>query len=232
MIAFGERRWKDSERLLARATQIEPGHVQARCWTGILLCIHGRTEEALGALEQAREIDPLAPYPYAMTGLCLLAARRPEEAGPFLDQALAFDQDNILALWVSGAAQTARGLFDPGIARLERAVALSNRGAFIHGTLGWALASAGKTEDANAVLAALRARPAPATTALPEAWMLAALGDREGAWQVLDRACDEKQLLVSFTGLPGFDTLRADPRFGALLARMGLPPADPTAALP
>jgi tetratricopeptide (TPR) repeat protein len=167
-----------------------------------------------------------------MTGLCLLAARRPEEAGPFLDQALAFDQDNILALWVSGAAQTARGLFDPGIARLERAVALSNRGAFIHGTLGWALASAGKTEDANAVLAALRARPAPATTALPEAWMLAALGDREGAWQVLDRACDEKQLLVSFTGLPGFDTLRADPRFGALLARMGLPPADPTAALP
>jgi hypothetical protein len=61
---------------------------------------------------------------------------------------------------------------------------------------------------------------------------LAALGDREGAWQVLDRAYDEKQLLVAFTGLPGFNPLRADPRFGALLVRMGLPPARATGALP
>ena len=228
MIAFGERRWKDSERFLARATEAQPGHVQARCWTGILHSIHGRTDEAVGALEQARQIDPLAPYPYAMTGLCLLQMQRPEEAGPFLDQALAFDGDNILALWVSGAAQTALRLFDPAIARLERAVALSNRGSFLYGTLGWALASAGKTDAAKAVLAGLRARPTPAATALPEAWMLGAFGDREGAWHVLDRASDEKQLLVPLTGLPGFDPLRADPRFGALLARMGLP-AHPAA---
>ncbi len=225
MIAFGERRWKDSERVLARAMQIEPGHVQARCWTANLLCLRGRTQEAILALERAREIDPLAPYPYAMTGLCLLQARRPEETDRFLDQALAFDGDNILALWVSSAAKTAQGLFDPAIARLERALALSNRGAFIHGTLGWTLAAAGRAKDASGVLEALRARPAPATTVLSEAWMLAALGDREGAWQVLDRACDEKQLLVAFTGLPGFDPLRADPRFAALQERLGLPSA-------
>ena len=53
--------------------------------------------------------------------------------------------------------------------------------------------------------------------------MLAALGDREGAWQVLDRACEEKQLLVVFTGLPGFDPLRSDPRFPAFLERLRLP---------
>jgi hypothetical protein len=68
---------------LDRATQEDPGHVQARCWTGILHCIHGRTDQALAL----REIDPLGPYPYAMTGLCLLQAQRPEDADPFLDQA-------------------------------------------------------------------------------------------------------------------------------------------------
>ncbi|MGH9024226.1 MAG: tetratricopeptide repeat protein, partial [Acidimicrobiia bacterium] len=223
MIAFGERRWKDAERAQAQATQIVPGHVQARCWTAVLLCIHGRTEEAIVTLERAREIDPLAPYPYAMTGLCLLVAGRAEEADRFLDQALAFDEDNILALWVSGSAKTAQGLFDPAISRLERALIPSHRGAFIHGALGWALAAAGRVEDARSVLEALRARPAPATTVLPEAWMLAALGDREGAWQVLNRATEEKQLLVALTGLPGFDPLRSDPRFPAFLKRLGLP---------
>jgi hypothetical protein len=158
-----------------------------------------------------------------MTGLCLLQAQRSEEVGPFVDQALAFDADNILALWVSGAALAARRQFDPAVTRLERAVALGKQGAFLCGTLGWALASAGRTKDANAVLAGLRDRPAPAATALPEAWLLAALGDREGAWRVIDRACDEKQLLASFTGLPGFDLLRADPRFPAMQVRMGLP---------
>ena len=43
---------------------------------------------------------------------------------------------------------------------------------------------------------------------------------------------DEKHLLVSFTGLPGFDRLRTDPRFGALQVRMGLRPAQPTEAVP
>jgi TolB-like protein/Tfp pilus assembly protein PilF len=223
MIAFGERRWKDCERLMARATQVEPGHVQARCWTANVLCLQGRTEEAVQVLDRAREIDPLAPYPYAMTGFCLLQARRPEEADRFLDQALAFDGDNILALWVSGAAKTAQGLFDPAIARLERARALSNRGAFIHGTLGWALATAGRTDEARKILEELRARPAASPTAVSEAWLLGALGEIDDAFDVLARAEEEYQGLLSYTGSPGYDPLRADPRFGALLERLGLP---------
>jgi tetratricopeptide (TPR) repeat protein len=153
--------------------------VQARCWTGILHCIHGRTDQALGALEQAREIDPLGPYPYAMTGLCLLQAQRPEDADPFLDQALAFDADNILALWVSGAAFAARRLFAPAVAVSNERL-LSPRGPFLYGTLGWALASAGKTEEANAVLAALRA----GDDGPPGGVDVAALANPEGAWQV------------------------------------------------
>ena len=224
MIACGERRFKDAERALARAMEIDPGNVQGHCWTANLLCIQGRVEEAVRAFDRAREIDPLATYPYAMSGFCLILAGRLDEADAYLDQALAFDETNILALWVSGAAKVALGQYEVAIPRLEAAFAASHGAPFIHGMLGWALAAAGRPEDGRKVLDVLRARPAPATTLLPEAWLLAALGDRDGAFQVLDRACEEKQLLVVFTGLPGFDSLRSDPRFEALVERLGLPP--------
>ena len=223
MIAFGERRWADADRALARAIRIEPGNVQARCWSAMLHSTRGRTAEAVEALERAREIDPVAPYPYAMTGFCLLNLRRVPDAAGFAGQALAFDEDNLLALWVSGAADVSVGQPDRAISRLERAAERARTNPFTQGTLGWALAAAGRTGDARGVLDALHRGAAPGATVLSEAWLLAALGDTDGAFEVLRHACDEKQLLVPFIGLPGFDPLRADPRFAAIVTALGLP---------
>ena len=111
-------------------------------------------------------MDPLAPYAYAMTGLCLLQMQRPEEAGPFLRPGTGVRWGQHSGAVGVGSGPTARG----GSTRplhVSNAVALSNRGSFLYGTLGWALASAGKTDAAKAVLAGLRARPTPAATAAP-----------------------------------------------------------------
>ena len=48
----------------------------------------------------------------------------------------------------------------------------------------------------------------------------------EGAFEVLARAEEECLAYLYFTGLPGFDPIRADPRFEALLERLELPPAS------
>ncbi|HEY3350363.1 MAG TPA: protein kinase [Thermoanaerobaculia bacterium] len=225
MIAFGERRWADADRAMARAIRIEPGNVQAQCWRAMLHSNRGRTEAAIEALERAREIDPVAPYPYAMTGFCLLNLRRASDAARFAGQALAFDEDNLLALWVAGAADVSGGRADQAVSRLERAAERARTNSFTQGTLGWALASAGRIGDARRVLEALHAGAVPGATVLSEAWLLAALGDADAAFEVLQRACDEKQLLVPFIGLPGLDLLRFDPRFAAFVERLGLPPS-------
>jgi tetratricopeptide (TPR) repeat protein len=172
--------------------------------------------------ERAREADPLAAFPYAITGAGLLAARRPQESERYFEDAFSFEKENGLALWGAGVAKVALGRVEDGIATLEKGVAVSRRGGFFLGLLGWALAVAGRRDEARKFLEELRGRPAPAPTVVTEAWLLAAMGEKDSAFEVLARAEEESQAFLCYTGMPGFDPLRPDSRFEALLKRLGI----------
>jgi TolB-like protein/cytochrome c-type biogenesis protein CcmH/NrfG len=222
-IAFGEFDWSGCERALRRALEIEPHHVLALGWYARLLVALGRTSDATPMLQRAQEIDPLAPYPYATTGFCLLAAGRPAESAQYFEQALTLDPDNSLAQWACGAGLIALGRPGEALVPLERVSVATHRGGHYHAVVGWALAAAGRVDEARGVLQELRARPSPAPPIVAEAWLLASLGDHDAAFEVLDRAAAESQAVMAFPGMPGFDPLRGDPRFAALMGRLSLP---------
>ncbi len=124
------------------------------------------------------------------------------------------------ALSALSMANVALGRFDEGIAAAERTVAITHRAPYFLGTLGWALATAGRSDEARAILAELRGRPEDSPTTITEAWLLGALGEIDEAFAVVARAEEECQGQLYYTGLPGFDPLRSDPRFAALLRRL------------
>ena len=224
-VAFIERRWKDLEAAVRRAIEIEPSHVPSLGLLGMCLSLHQRPDEAEPFFERARQTDPLASFPYMLTALGLLTARRPQEAHSYAEQALTFEKEDASALFCSSLANVALGQFEEGIAAAERGVAVSHRGADFLGLVGWALATAGRKDEARTLLEELRARPATAPPIVSEGWLLGALGEIDAAFEVLVRAENENQLWLYYTGLPGFDPLRADQRFDALVERLGLPPA-------
>ena len=119
----------------------------------------------------------------------------------------------------------ALGQFEEGIAAAEHGVAVSHRGADFLGLLGWAFATARRKDEARTLLEELRTRPAAAPTIVSEGWLLGALGETDAAFEVFARAEDEHQLWLYYTGLPGFDPVRTDPRFAALCSRLELPAA-------
>jgi TolB-like protein/cytochrome c-type biogenesis protein CcmH/NrfG len=224
LLAFVERRWSDAETAFRRALELEPDYIQALAPFGQILGTWAAHDEAQAVLARARAADPLAALPYAATGVGLLLARRRDEAQGFFEQALALEPENTLALWGSCMALVGRGRFDEGVRLATRAASLSRRAPFFLGLLGWALGSAGRSGEARSTLEELRAQPTASRSCVPEAWVLATLGETDAAFSRLENAEAEYQAFLYFTGLPAFDPLRADARFRALLARLELPP--------
>ena len=205
-----------------RAIELQPTHVQALGSFAIALCARQKLDEALPLFERARQADPLGSFPYMITGGGLLNCGQPAEAERYFEDALSFENEDASALFLGAMAKVALGKFEEAIALAEHAVAVSRRAAHFLGVLGWALATAGRTAEARTILEELRRRPAASPALVAETWLLGALGEIDAAFELLGRAEEECQALLCYTGWPGFDPLRADPRFNRLLERLAL----------
>ena len=208
-----------------RAIEVQPDHVLALGSFALTLCARQRLDEALPLFARAREADPLASFPYTLAGWGLLTCGRPQDALRPIEDALTFEKEDASAIAASCMANVALGRFEQAVAAGEHGVAVAHRAPFFIGVLGWVLATAGRDGEARTILAELRDRPAGSPTAVSEAWLLGALGEMDDAFDVLAQAEEEHQGLLCYTGLPGFDPLRADPRFAALMRRLELSPA-------
>jgi Flp pilus assembly protein TadD len=111
-----------------------------------------------------------------------------------------------------------------GIPELQEAAALSGDGPAFVGSLGYAYAVSGRTAEARRIAETLAERSRqtyvpPATVAV----VFAGLGDRDAAFEWLEKAWDQHDpwitaLKVEFM----LDPLHSDPRFAALVKRVGL----------
>jgi tetratricopeptide (TPR) repeat protein len=187
-VAFIERRWKALEAAVRRAIELQPAHVPSLGMLGMCLSLHQKPDAAEPFFERARQADPLASFPYMLTALGLLTVRRPQEAHRYAEQALTFEKEDASALFCSSLANVALGRLEEGIAAAERGVAVSHRGADFLGLLGWALATAGRKDEAQTFLDELRARPEDTPPIVSAGWLLGALGKIDAAFEVLVRA--------------------------------------------
>ena len=89
--------------------------------------------------------------------------------------------------------------------------------------LGYAYAKSGKRAEALAILDKLKTTKeyvSPAELAI----LYVGLGDKEGAFQTLERAYAAHDIQLQALNVdPHYDALRSDPRFQDLVRRVGLP---------
>ncbi len=216
--------WDGSDREFRRALELDPRCAVAHQWYAMLLIARGRTEEALVEGHAALESDePSVSARRSVAWLYYYARRYPAAR----DHALRAIEANPTAeenYRVLGLALAENGELDEAVRVLREARALPGAGAYELGALGYALAVAGRREEAGALLAELDARAAEAyVTPVAIGTLCIGLGDAPRALDELERAHRERRGWVTYLKVnPLFDRLRDEPRFRNLAERMRL----------
>jgi eukaryotic-like serine/threonine-protein kinase len=209
--------WPDAERELRRAIELDPNYTSAHQWYAEYLMMHGRIDEALGEASTAFRLDPLAGIVADAYGLALSAKGRTGEATAVYRAAIA--RDSTLSYLRRGLC-----LMYVYAGRPDDALALLTA---VHDT---------SSLDRDFVLAG--AQPAARRRAIArmhlgmlgtfeytEATGFVMLGEPDSAFAAADRAlAAHDENLGYMNAEPMWAPLRADPRFAAVMRRMGLSP--------
>jgi eukaryotic-like serine/threonine-protein kinase len=216
---------RGAEQGLRRAVELAPGSAETRlanAWR--LALLESRYDEALADLAQAERLGPLDLQVKTQIGYVHYFLHDLDRAVAQFERVLATDATIAFAHYALGDALTQRGEYARAIRAYETSAALGGRTPNHVAVLGYAQGRAGQDEAARALLAELTGLAAAAHVS--PMWMAlvhVGLGENDAAFAWLDRACAERDgSLILITAAIEFDPLRADPRFTALLEKMGL----------
>ncbi|PYQ03242.1 MAG: hypothetical protein DMF83_21750 [Acidobacteria bacterium] len=216
--------WAGAEREYRRAIELNPSYATAHEWLAIHWAYLGRMDEAIAEMRRARELDPLSLIINANLGTWLHFGGRHQEALEQYRKTLEMDPNFAFVRMKLGQFLTDQGIYKEAIAELQTAVALAPTSSR-RSALACGYARSGNSVEALRILSELRAT---SEREYVPPWVIAniylALGDQERGMEWLEKAYEERSTSEIFLKAnPGFDPLRSDPRFKALLRHMNLP---------
>ncbi|MFB0564435.1 MAG: protein kinase [Candidatus Aminicenantaceae bacterium] len=216
--------WKSAEKEYKRAIELSPSYATAHHWYAYDLMLMGRHEEAIKEINLAKELDPHSLIINANMGYVLYNARRYNQAIEYYMNALEMDPNFWVLHQYLGRAYVQKGKYEEAIAEFQEAITLSGSLQENMGDLGYSYAVSGRKAEAMKVVNELKEL---STRKYISSYHLAliyvGLGQKNQAFEWLNKAIEEPDLfLVHLKVDPRFDSLRSDPRFTALLKKMGL----------
>ncbi len=225
-----EWQWEEAGRHYRRAIELSPGYATARHWYACdYLALLGRTDEALAEMDIAIQLDPLSHVMHESLAYVLMLARRYEESLVQTEKVAELNPFFFKAYTHRGRIYIQMGRYAEAIELLEKGRALAPDIPSLVGALGQAHGLAGHTAKARAVLDELAGMAK--TVHVPHTAFAVThlgLGEKERALDWLEAGCAAHSLAVAPLKVhPVYDELRGEPRFQALLRKIGLASTSP-----
>ena len=211
----------DSE--MQRALAMSPNSVDVVALYANWLCLTGQVDRGIAQADRAIQLDRLAPLGGFVREWCLHMAHRYDDVIAQHGKTIAIDPTFIYLDSFLGAAYRELGRYDQAVAEYRRAQQYMGD-LPLHG-LAITYARMGRTREAREVLGRLEAYARNHyVNPVFLAGIYASLGNPDRALQYLERAITDRTVLAAGISFwPELAPLHTDPRFVALIKRVGLP---------
>lgn len=211
--------WPGAESEFKRALELNPRYPTAHQRYSLFLPVLGRMDEAVAEAKKAQELDPLSLIINENVGDILSLARRYDEAEKQLLKTIELDPSFEVAHTTLARVYEAKGMHEKSLAedwygappeefaRIKKIYAESGMPGVWRDDLEYLLDKARNGDERPFWIAGT----------------YAALGDKDKTFEWLNKALDQRS--VQFTYLvadPRLDSIRSDPRYAALLQKVGL----------
>lgn len=216
--------WSKVEKEFRRALELNPSNADAYLKYTLFLTAQERHEEAIAAVEKARQLNPLSLHIRITTTSNYMWAGRSREAEASARAAIALQPDHWLPHYQLGSILANEGRFEAADAPFQEAARLGGRNPRALSALACNEARLGRAESARGLVAEIEAASQkgwvpPSTLAAP----LFALGEKDRGFEWLQKAADARdQSLLLLRLDPAYAEARSDPRFQRILAQVGL----------
>jgi TolB-like protein/DNA-binding winged helix-turn-helix (wHTH) protein/Tfp pilus assembly protein PilF len=215
--------WSEAERQYKLALELSPNYAPAHLQYGRFLQALGRNDEAMKQMAYAVELNPRDVQTRFWVGIVTYAARQYDSAISQLKE-LNTSYPGI-GDFVLGWCYRGKKMYPEAIAAVERCVVRSGRAPLLLASLASVYGLAGRKREAVKLIDELKegSRQHHISASLfTEAYI--GLGEKDEAMTWLERAYEEHdQWMVYIKSYPGWDALRSEPRFQALVRRMNFP---------
>jgi serine/threonine protein kinase/Flp pilus assembly protein TadD len=216
--------WEGAENSFRRAIELNPNYALAHQWYSNYLVSVGRYQDAIDEAKRSQELNPLSLITNAQLGWVYFFARRNDEGAAACTKVIEMDGNVFSARRYYGLILEQKGMHEQSIEQFEKARELSGGSPVVVAALAHAYAIAGRRHDAEKILdELLDSSKGRKSSSYDIAIIYAGLGEKEKAFEWLNKACDERDDFVAYLKAdPRFDPLRTDVRFDNLLHNIGL----------
>ncbi len=215
-----------AEKEFRRSVELSPDHWVGYVGLAMLNIYRGRFDDAIAMLRRLRDLEPLGILSVAFyLGVSYFCARQFDRAIEQLRKALEVEPGHVWCHLLLAEAYACAGQREKALKECEEALAVGHGAAFARVSVACTYAKIDKTEEARKILQEAESEWKPGSP-LPVsiAGAHARLGEKDAAFEWLEKAFQQQEsLLTHLKAILYFDVLHGDPRFDALVKRIGIP---------
>lgn len=221
-----ERDWVAAERELNYAIALTPTSDCAHAFQALYFAWSNQRDQALAEVTRSRELNPGSSFASTESAIYLLLRDYPSliEASR---KGVTSDPNEWLEHHFLGVGYEGSGRRAEAIPEYRKAVEMSGGDQDAAAALAHAYSMSGRRSEAEEILRDLQRKSKDGyVSPYMIATIYAALGDKDTAFEWLEKACRERSLDIAWYLKADLriDNLRSDPRFQTLWRRVGFPP--------